>query len=143
MMKVIAISLLAAFACASPAAANFSERKLTSTMASAAKSGKLIAFVFYQDYALPNCPTCVSNTDAANKALKSAIPRTDVVVIEVEADDRDLDKLPSAVGAQGRAPRIVVTDANCEEVIAKLDGAPDKNQAKEFKATVSQARSGD
>lgn len=141
-MKTIGLCLFAALACTATATANFSERKLASAMASAAKSGKLVAFVFYQDYALPNCPTCVSSTDAANKALKSAIPRTDVVVIEVEADDRDLDKLPSSIPAQGRAPRIVVTDAGCEEVIAKLDGAPDRDKAKEFKTTVSEARSG-
>jgi hypothetical protein len=141
-MKTLGLCLFAALACTATATANFSERKLASAMASAAKSGKLVAFVFYQDYALPNCPTCVSSTDAANKALKSAIPRTDVVVIEVEADDRDLDKLPSSIPAQGRAPRIVVTDVGCEEVIAKLDGAPDRDQAKEFKTTVSEARSG-
>lgn len=137
-LMILAVGLAAVL----PNAWAFNERQLESRTAAAAKAGKLVAFVFYQDYALPNCPTCVANTDANNKALKSAIPRTDVVVIEIEADDKDLDKLPSAVSAKGPTPRIVVTTADCTEVLAKLDGAPDRDEAKAFKATVSEARSG-
>lgn len=141
-MKKLLVGVFALLLVSPLASARFSERKLESSMASASKSGKLVAFVFYQEYALPNCPKCISSTNANNKALKSAIPRSDVVVIEVEPGDRDLDKLPSVVGESGRAPRIVVTDAQCEKVIAKLDGAPDRAKAKEFEAAVSEARGG-
>ncbi|QTN32578.1 hypothetical protein HZ994_09620 [Akkermansiaceae bacterium] len=137
----ILLAGIAALLLATPlASARFSERKLESSMASASKSGKLVAFVFYQGYALPNCPKCISSTNANNKAIKSAIPRSDVVVIEVEPGDKDLDKLPAAVGGAKRGPAIVVTDAMCEKVVAKIDGAPDREKAKEFKAAVEEAR---
>jgi hypothetical protein len=139
-MRHIFLGLFALFLVVPHASARFSERKLETTIASANKSGKLVAFVFYQDYALPNCPKCVSSTNANNKAIKSAIPRTDVVVIEVEPGDKDLDKLPSAVGGAKGGPAIVVTDSQCEKVVAKLEGAPDRDKAKSFKAAVSEAR---
>jgi hypothetical protein len=141
-MKPFLLCLAAALLAAPLASARFSERQLESRMATASKSGKLLAFVFYQGYALPNCPTCVADTNAKNKALKSAIPRTDVVVIEIDADDKGLDKLPSAVGGGGSAPRIVVTDAAATEVLARLSGAPDRDQAAEFKKSVAEARNG-
>jgi hypothetical protein len=122
--------------------AGFSERKLNTAIASATKSGKLIAFVFYAEYALPNCPTCVAETDAANKALKSAIPRSEVVVIEIEEDDKDLDKLPSTVSTNGTTPRIVFTDSQAEEVVTTVNGAPDREKAKEIKALIKEARAG-
>lgn len=139
-MKSLFLGLVSLLFCVSAANARFSERKLETSMASASKSGKLIAFVFYQEYALPNCPKCISTTNANNKALKSAIPRADVVVIEVEADDKDVDKLPSVVGG-GRAPRIVVTDSQCAKVVAELNGAPDRDKAKAFEDAVADARS--
>ncbi len=108
-------------------------------MASATKSGKLIAFVFYQDYALPNCPKCIATTNANNKAIKDAIPRPDVVVIEIDPGDKDLDKLPSVVGGKGSAPRIVVTDAQATKVIATTKGSPDREAAKEIKNLVKKA----
>lgn len=141
-MKILLIGLLSVISAAPLAIANFSERRLETTKTSATKSGKLVAFVFYQDYALPNCPKCISSTNANNKALKSAIPRNDVVVIEVEPKNRHLDKLPSVVSGSARAPRIVVTDANCEKILAEVSGAPDRDKAKEFKAAVSKARAG-
>ena len=140
-MKGLFFGFLSILLCVSSANARFSERKLESSMASAAKSGKLVAFVFYQEYALPNCPKCISTTNANNKALKSAIPRADVVVIEVEADDKDIAKLPSVVGT-GRAPRIVVTDSQCAKVVAELNGAPDRDKAKAFEDAVGEARAG-
>jgi len=142
-MKHIFLGIIAIILAAPLASARFSERKLESTMASASKSGKLVAFVFYQEYALPNCPKCIIRTNANNKAMKSAISRSDVLVIEVEKDDRDIDKLPEVVGGSKRGPAIVVTDAQCLKVIAMLDGAPDRDKAKEFKATVSEARGED
>lgn len=122
--------------------AGFSERKLESAIASATKSGKPIAFVFYQDYALPNCPKCIASTNANNKAIKKAVPRPDAVVIEIERGDKNLDKLPSSVSANGATPRIVITDSACEKVITQLDGAPDSKKAREFKASVKKERTG-
>lgn len=122
--------------------ASFSQRKLESAIASATKSGKLIAFVFYQDYALPNCPKCVTSTDANNKAIKNAIPRADVVLIEIDPGERNLDKLPTSVGAKGGTPRLVITDAKAEKVIASANGAPDREKEREIKSLVEKARSG-
>lgn len=121
--------------------ADFSERRLQTAMESATKSGKLIAFVFYQDYALPNCPKCVTSTDAKNQAIKKAIPSSDVVVVKIEKGDKNLDKLPACVGG-GTSARIVITDAQCKAVVAKSEGTPDRDQAKEIKALVEKARTG-
>lgn len=134
MKKTIAIATLL-LVCASTAFAGFSERKLESAQKKAATSGKKIAFVFYQDYYLPNCPKCIQTVNANNNAIKKAIPRSSVVVVEVEKGDRDLDKLPSVVGSGG-LPRIVVTDAACENVVAQLNGAPDRDKAKAFEEEV-------
>jgi hypothetical protein len=123
----------------SAALAGFSERKLETAKASAAKSGKSIAFVFYQDYWNPNCPTCLRTVGANNGAIKKAIPRTSAVVIEIEKGDKDMDKLPSVVSASGKLPRIVVTDAAGGKVIAEQQGAPDRDAAKAFEKKVKDA----
>jgi hypothetical protein len=122
--------------------AGFSERKLESAIASATKSGKLIAFVFHQDYALPNCPKCVSTTNANNKAIKDAIPRSDVVVVEIDPGDKDIDKLPASVKATSGMPRLVITDSQGKAVVTSIHGAPDRAKAKEIKALVQKTRTG-
>lgn len=143
-MKQISLGILALLLVSPLASARFSERKLESSIDHAERSGKLIAFVFYQEYRLPNCPKCVTRTDAANKALKSAVTRGDLVIIEIEENDRNLDEIPKIVTGKGvRAPAIVVTDAKCENVLANLSGAPDRDKAKEFKATVKGLRGED
>lgn len=142
-MKTAIVSLASLIISSSLIHAGFSERKLSNAIASATKSGKLIAFVFHQDYALPNCPKCVSRTDAANQAIKKAIPSSDVVVVEIEKGDKDLDKLPACVGAGGGSKaRIVITDSQAKTVVAKSDGVPDRDQAKEIKKLVEKARTG-
>ena len=138
MKQTFAITTLL-LVCASAAFAGFTERKLESAMKRASASDKKIAFVFYQDYYLPNCPTCVRTVNANNSAIKKAVPRSEVVIIEIEKGDKDMDKLPSAVSAQGSLPRIVVTDAACEKLVAKLDGAPDREKAKAFEEEVKSA----
>lgn len=138
MKPFILVPLLALLPVAT-AFAGFSERKLESAKNSAAKSGKNIAFVFYQDYWDPGCPKCVQEVSANNGAIKKAIPRNAVVVVEIEVGDKDLDKLPSAVKPKGPLPRIVVTDASGEKVTAELQGAPDREKAKEFEKKVKEA----
>jgi hypothetical protein len=139
MKQSIAITTLI-FLCASAAFAGFTERKLEAAMKKAAASEKKIAFVFYQDYYLPNCPTCIRNVNANNSAIKKAIPRSSAVVtVEIEKGDKDMDKLPSAVSAKGPLPRIVVTDAACEKVVATLEGAPDRDKARAFEKEVETA----
>ena len=137
MKKTLAISALL-LTCLSTAFAGFSERKLESAQKKAADTDKKIAFVFYQDYYLPNCPTCIQKVDAANSAIKKAIPRSSVVVVEIEKGDKDMDKLPSVVG-KGGLPRIMVTDAACGKVVAQINGAPDRDKAKAFKEQVESA----
>jgi hypothetical protein len=138
MKKIIAIPTLL-LVCASTAFAGFTERKLEAAQKKATRSNKKIAFVFYQDYYQPNCPTCIQQVSAANNAIKKAIPRSSVVTVEIEKGDKDMDKLPSAVSAQGPLPRVVVTDASCEKVVAKLEGAPDRDKAKAFEEEVKSA----
>lgn len=142
LMKTAILSLMAILMSGGLLHAAYSQRKLESSIASATKSGKLIAFVFYQDYALPNCPTCVSSTNANNKAIKSAIPRSHVVLIEIDPGEKNLDKLPACVDAKGGSPRLVITDAKGEKVITSANGAPDRDKAKEIKTIVEKARSG-
>ena len=138
MKEILFVPLFALLSLAT-ATAGFSERKLESAKASAAKSGKSIAFVFYQEYWDPNCPKCVQEVSANNGAIKKAVPRNAVVVVEIEPGDKDLDKLPSAVAGKGPTPRVVVTDAACEEVTARLDGAPDRDEAREFEKKLKAA----
>ena len=138
-MKTFIATATLLLLCASSALAGFSERKLEAAMKKAASSGKKIAFVFYQDYYLPNCPKCIRTVDANNTAIKRAIPRSAVVTIEIEKGDRDLDKLPAVVPASGGLPRIVVTDAGCQKVVAQLNGAPDREKAKAFEEEVEKS----
>jgi hypothetical protein len=142
MKRAIVLSTLL-LTCASTAFAGFSERKLESAKKSAAKSGKKIAFVFYQDYYLPNCPTCIQNVNAANNAVKKAVPRSEVVMVEIDKGDKDMDKLPSIVPSEGGLPRIIVTDAACEKVVATLNGAPDREKAKAFEKQVKGEEQGE
>lgn len=138
MKKNIAISFLL-LACVSTAFAGFSERKLESALKKAAESDKKIAFIFLQDYYLPNCPKCVKQVNAANEAIMKGVPSASVVVkLEITKGDKDMDKLPASV-AKGKVPRIVVTDATGEKVVATLDGAPDRDKAKAFKEEVETA----
>jgi hypothetical protein len=137
-MKTFAAVSTLLLVCASTAF-GFSERRLEAAQKKAADSNKKIAFVFYQDYYLPNCPKCIQSVNANNNAIKKAIPRSSVVVVEIEKDDKNLDKLPTAVSVQGKLPRIVVTDAASEKVIAKLEGAPDREKAKAFEEEVKAA----
>lgn len=138
MKKTIAISLTLLLSLGS-AFAGFSERKLETAKKSAASQGRGIAFVFLQDYWAPSCPKCVREVNANNSAIEKAIPNSVVKVVEIEKGDKDLDKLPSTVPAQGKLPRIVVTDAACEKVIGSIEGAPDRDKAKAFEATVKEA----
>jgi hypothetical protein len=119
--------------------ATFSERKLESAKKSASQSGKGIAFVFWQEYWAPNCPKCVAQVNTNNSALKKAIPRSSVVVVEIEPGEKGTEALPSTVSAKGQNPRIVVVDAGCEKVLAQLTGAPDRKKADEFEASVKEA----
>jgi len=141
-MKTAILALASLVISSSLLHAGFSERKLNNAIASATKSGRLIAFVFHQDYALPNCPKCVTRTDAANQAIKKAIPGSDVVVVEIEKGDKDLDTLPACVGSGGSGARLVITDSQGKAVIAKTDGVPDRDQAREIRKLVEKARGG-
>jgi hypothetical protein len=137
-MKTPVLIGITALLTISSALAGFSEKRLESTKKSAESQGRGIAFVFLQDYWSPNCPKCVQSVSANNAAIDKAVPKPSVKVIEIKKGDKDLDKLPSSVSAEGKLPRIVVTDASCEKVIASIDGAPDRDKAKAFQATVKE-----
>lgn len=138
-MKTSVVSIIALLVSLGTAFAGFSERKLEAAKKSAADQGRGIAFVFFQDYWAPNCPKCVQQVDAANSAIEKAIPKSVVKVVEINKGDKDLDKLPSTVPSQGQLPRVVVTDATCETVIASITGSPDREKSKEFEAKVKEA----
>ena len=135
LFTIMALGLLSI----SSAFATFSERKLESAKKSASQSGKAIAFVFWQEYWDPRCPKCVAQVNANNSALKKAIPRSSVVVVEIEPGEKGLETLPSTVPAKGQTPRIVVVDSTAEKVLAQLSGAPDRKKADEFETTVKEA----
>lgn len=140
-MKTLVITSVIACLGVTSAMAGFSERKLESAKTSAARSGKKIAFVFYQDYYLPNCPKCVATVNANNAAIKKAVPRSEVVMVEIEKGDKDMDKLPACVAKDGPLPRIVVTDMETGKVVAELKGAPDREAAKAFEAQIKEEAS--
>ena len=101
-MKKMFIMTVVALAGISSAFATFSERKLESAKKSASQSGKGIAFVFWQEYWDPRCPKCVAQVNANNSALKKAIPRSAVVVVEIDPGEKGLEALPSNVPAPDR-----------------------------------------
>ena len=120
---------------------SITEKKVENTKQSAAKSGKLIAFVFYQAYWDPNCPKCVATVNANNAAAKKAIPRQDAVVIEVAGSEKEVEKaLPAAVSKDGPTPRVVVTDADCGQIVAEVKAGASKEDLKAFEKKVKDAR---
>ena len=137
---LMVVTLLAALA---PLTAGLTEGRLESAMKQAASKGRLVAFFFEQGYYAPNCPKCIVVVNAANKAMKSAIPRKYTQLLTIEAKDtRGLDKLPECVQnemkSQGR-PLVVLTDASGAEVVASLKGSPDRNQAEAFEQKTAEA----
>lgn len=121
------------------ALAGFSEQRLENAKRSAKKSGKLVAFIFYQDFYAPRCPKCISSVSAANNGAKKALPRADVVVVEIYKGDQDLDRLPACVPQGGPTPRVVITDADCTKVIEKYNGSPNRERTKEVEAKTEEA----
>jgi hypothetical protein len=138
-MKTACLLLIALTASLAPASAAFSEKRLETEKKSAVTKGRLIAFLFEQAYYNPNCPKCIQDVNANNSAMKKALPRKYVNVVTIDAGEtRGLDKLPQCVQDSGKAtPRIVVTDASCEKVVATISGRPDRKQADEFEKQVA------
>ncbi|HBE23965.1 MAG TPA: hypothetical protein DDW21_11200 [Verrucomicrobiales bacterium] len=134
-MKVIFLFI----ACNGVVFAGFSERKLESAKRSAEKTGKAIAFVFYEDFTSYQEPQEITAASARNSAAKKAIPRADVVLVEINKGDKDVDKLPECIEPDGKFPRVVITDAACKSVIISYDGAPDREKTKEIEGKVSAA----
>lgn len=118
----------------------FSERKMKSTMSSAEKAGKLVAFIFYEDFLHYTEPRDVDAANARNNAAKKAIPRAGVLVVEINKGDKELDKLPACVSREGKTPRVVITDPKGEKVIVEYQGAPNRDKEKEIDTKVDAAR---
>ena len=110
-------------------------------MKNAVIKGTLIAFHFEQGYYNPNCPKCIVDVNANNKAMKQALPRRYASVITIDADEtRGLENLPACVKAAKKgAPQIIVTSADCTKVIATLAGRPTRKQAADFEKMVGAA----
>ena len=116
------------------------EKKVENAKQSAAKSGKLIAFVFYQGYWDPNCPKCVATVNANNASAKKVIPHQDAVVIEVIGKVKDVKAaLPPVVSMDGQAPRVVVTDAACGQIVAEMKPGMDKADLEAFEKKIKAA----
>lgn len=124
---------------ASSAFAGFTEGKLNSAKRSAQKTGKLIAFVFYEDFSTYREPQQVAEATARNSAAKKAIPRADVTILEINKGDKDTNKIPACVAKEGKLPRVVITDAKCKKVIIQYDGAPNREKSKEIETKVEEA----
>jgi len=128
------IALTIASACGlSSAWAGFSEKRMEMTMRSAERTGKLVAFVFYEDTTQYLEPREADAAVVRNAAVKQAIPRADVLLVEISKGDKETDKLPKCVAREGKTPRAVITDAKGEKVILEFQGAPNRNKEKEIK----------
>ena len=122
------------------ASSAINEKKVENAKQSAAKSGKLVAFVFYQGYWDPNCPKCVATVNANNASAKKVIPRQDAVVIEVVGKEKDVEKaLPAVVSKDGATPRVVVTDADCGNIVAEIKAGASKADVEAFESKVKDA----
>jgi hypothetical protein len=128
------IALTIASACGlSSAWAGFSEKRMEMTMRSAERTGKLVAFVFYEDTTQYLEPREADAAVVRNAAVKQAIPRADVLLVEISKGDKETDKLPKCVAREGKTPRAVITDAKGEKVTLEFQGAPNRNKEKEIK----------
>jgi len=113
------------------------EKRIENAKQSAAKSGKLIAFVFYQAYWDPNCPKCVATVNANNAAIKKVTPHQDALVIEVVGKEKDIKAaLPPVVSMTGPTPRVVVTDADCGTIVAEMKPGTSKADLVAFEKKV-------
>lgn len=108
-------------------------------MRSVERTGKLVAFVFYEDSTQYREPRDVDAAVVRNAAVKQAIPRSDVVLVEIVKGDKDTDKIPKCVSREGKTPRAVITDAKGEKVILEFQGAPNRDKEKEIKDKIEKA----
>lgn len=141
-MKTASVLLVAVLAALVPAFAGFSEKRLESEKKAAITKGRLLAFHFEQAYYDPNCPKCVQDVNANNAAMKKTVPKKYAEVITIEADEtRNLDQLPQCVRDKRvkQGAQIIVTDVECENVLASITGRPTRDQAKAFEQEVAKA----
>lgn len=139
-MKRIVVAIVATMFTLTTAWGGFTERKMQSTMRSAEKSGKLVAFLFYEDFTHYTEERDIIAATSRNTAAKKAIPRAGVLVIEINKGDDDLDKLPACVPREGKTPRVVITDALGKKVIVAYDGVPNEKKEEEIEKKVEEAR---
>ena len=139
-MKLLLSAFVVAIFGIGSAFAGITARKVENAKSTATRSGKLVAFVFYQGYYNPNCPKCIAEVNANNAAVKRAIPRKYAVPIDVEGRQKDVDEaLPSVVSKKGASPRIVVTDADCQKVVAEVRNGSSKEELEAFEKKVAEA----
>ncbi len=138
-MKHLTFLLIASACGLSSAWAGFSEKRMEMTMRSAERTGKLVAFVFYEDTTHHREPREVNAAIARNASVKQAIPRADVLLVEITKGDKDTDKIPECVAREGKTPRAVITDAKGEKVILEFQGTPNRDKEKEIKDKVAKA----
>lgn len=144
-MKSLTMLLAALVAVVAPVFGAFSERRLESEKKDAAAKGKGVAFFFTQDYdPKSRDPNHRVDVDSNNNAMKKAIPRKYVNVLDIDPQEtRGLDKIPLCVQkAMKGKPQLIVTDAACEKVLAVLDGRPDRKKAADFEVKVVAALEG-
>ena len=138
-MNTIPAALALTVALAAPVAA-ITPKRLAAIQQRAAAGNKLIAFVVEQDYYNPGCPTCIAEVDGNNKLIRRAVPDKGVIVVKLEEKDLKKDAVPACVaGAQG-LPRLVITNADCSEVVDAVDVKADKARIARLEEKVSTAR---
>jgi hypothetical protein len=141
-MKLVLLVAMAVVLGMGSAFCAINEKKVENAKRTAAKSGKLIAFVFYQGYYAPNCPKCIAEVNANNATAKKVVPRQDAVVIEVVGKEAEVaESLPSVVSKDGPTPRVVVTDADCGQIVAEINPGMSKADLAAFEKKVKDASS--
>ncbi len=137
-MKLLFAALTLTVALATHAAA-ITPKRLAAIQQRAAASNKLIAFVVEQDYYNPGCPTCIAEVNGNNKAIKRAIPKG-VIVVKLEEKDLKDDAVPACVASAQGLPRLVITNADCSEVVDAVDVKANKARIEQMEEKISAAR---
>ena len=84
--------------------------------------------------------TSVLATGFSERKLDRAIPRADALEVEIFKGDKETDKIPACVSKTGKTPRVIITDAKCENVIASYEGVPNRETLKAVEEKVTAAR---
>ena len=116
-----------------------SKARLDGVKERAAASKKLIAFVIMQECKNGNCPKAVNRTGDRNSSVKRAIPNKGVIVVKLDAGDLSDEATPECVRKIRSVPCVIVTNAECTEVIDSVGAGVDKARIAEMESKIDAA----